>query len=325
MRLERLLAITMLLLNRRRISAKELSERFEVSLRTIYRDLDTLNQAGIPVISYAGAAGGYELMDRYGIDRQYISLDELQSIIIALNGVQSVMNEHHVAGLLDKVGALLTVSEQGDVERLSHTFKIDLNPWHSNEDEQDQDRLRQIRDAARDRLVVAFVYTDNQSQISERYVELHSIVLKGYVWYAYGYCRLRQDFRTFRLSRIRDLRVTDEPFEPREDKTQRQPEQLRLGRPERSRQPLAELKLRFAPAARARVLDFYSGDQILTEADGFLSVTACLPDDPWLIGFLLSFGANVEVLSPARVAERIRTEAAKIAALYSKLGSSDKE
>ncbi|WP_127530837.1 helix-turn-helix transcriptional regulator [Paenibacillus kobensis] len=318
MRLERLLAITMLLLNRRRISAKELSERFEVSLRTIYRDVDSINQAGIPVISYAGATGGYELMDRYGIDRQHISLDELQSIIIALNGVQGIMDEHHVAGLLDKVGALLTTSEQGDVERMSNAFMIDLNPWHSAEDE--QDRLHQIRVAARDRRVVAFVYTDNYSQMSERHVELHSIVLKGYVWYAYGYCRLREDFRTFRLSRIRDIQVTDETFEPREDRPQ-QPDLLRRHPGERSRYPLIEMKLRFAPTARARVLDFCSSDQIETETNGYMRVTASMPDDPWLIGFLLSLGANVEILSPVRLSERVQAEAAKIVALYSKAGS----
>ncbi|UUZ78753.1 HTH domain-containing protein [Paenibacillus sp. P26] len=86
MKLHRLLAITMLLLSRKRMSGQELADRFEVSLRTIYRDLETISRAGIPVISYAGADGGYEIMDQYRIDRQMVTLEELHSIVIALRG-----------------------------------------------------------------------------------------------------------------------------------------------------------------------------------------------------------------------------------------------
>ncbi len=137
LKLDRLLAITMLLLNRRRVSAKELSERFEVSLRTVYRDLETINQAGIPVVSYSGMAGGYEIMDQYRLDRQFLSLEELQAIIIALKGMRSSLEDHDIGSLLNKVGAMMARSELGTAESMSQQLIIDLNPWQERKSEKE--------------------------------------------------------------------------------------------------------------------------------------------------------------------------------------------
>ncbi|EFM10434.1 putative transcriptional regulator [Paenibacillus curdlanolyticus YK9] len=315
MKLERLLAITMLLLNRKRITAKELSERFEVSLRTIYRDLETINMAGIPVVSYAGMAGGYELTERYGIERQYLSLDELQSIMTALRGIRTAMDETHVAGLLDKVGALLNHTEQHYAQQRSRELIIDINPWHQN-DPAEPSRLPLIRQAVREQRIVAFSYTDGQGQLSERKVELYSVVLKGYVWYAYGYCRMREDFRTFRLTRIMDLRLEDDRFEWREEAAERA-NNLQLRTPRLIFEPIA-VSFRFSPAVRPRVFDYYKPEQITVCEDGYMLVNAELPNDPMLYRSLLSFGSDVEVLAPAELAERLRDEAMRMVALYNK-------
>src|SRR5690606_20279388 len=132
------LAIVMLLLNRRRVSARELSDRFEVSLRTIYRDVETLCQAGIPVISHAGQTGGYEIMERYRLERQFLSMDELQSIVIALRGVQGPMGERHIGGLLDKVGAMLAKSERERMRAAGERVVIDLTPWKNDRGERER-------------------------------------------------------------------------------------------------------------------------------------------------------------------------------------------
>jgi predicted DNA-binding transcriptional regulator YafY len=214
MKLDRLLAITMLLLNRKRVSAKELAERFEVSLRTVYRDVEAINQSGIPIISYTGSSGGYEIMDRYRLDRQLLSLEELKSIIIALRGFQTTLDELKIGSLLDKVGALLVKSEQGSVAKASRELIIDINPWKSGKEE--KEKLEILRQGIRGNRLIAFMYTNGKGEQVKRLCEPMGVVLKGYVWYLYGYCRLRADFRIFRLSRMRQLEITEETFESRE-------------------------------------------------------------------------------------------------------------
>ncbi|WP_274649115.1 helix-turn-helix transcriptional regulator [Paenibacillus humicola] len=314
MKLDRLLAITMLLLNRRRVGAKELADRFEVSLRTIYRDLETINQAGIPIVSYAGANGGYEIMDQYRIERQYLSLDELQSIIIALQGMRSSYDEQDIGALLDKVGALTAKAEPGAVTDPHGQLIVDINPWHAGSRE-DKEMLADLKTAIRSTRLIRFSYTTTQGEDSERMCEPMGIVLKGYRWYLYGYCLLRRDYRIFRLSRIDRLTVLEETFTRREKTL----EQLDY-RWNRTDDPpeLVRLVLRFHPRAKARVRDYFDPSRIETEADGSLLVTAEQPDEDWLYGMLLGYGPDVKVLEPESVARKVTALAGEIVRLYEK-------
>ncbi|MFB9326905.1 helix-turn-helix transcriptional regulator [Paenibacillus aurantiacus] len=312
MKLDRLLAITMLLMNRRRVSAKELSERFEVSLRTVYRDLETINQAGIPVISYAGASGGYEIMDQYRLERQFLSMEELQSIIIALRGIRSSMEEQDISSLLDKVGALVAKSERGAAGLMSEQVVIDMNPWQGGAAV--KELLARLKEAIRETRVLRFVYTSGRGEESERICEPLGVVLKGYSWYLYGYCRLRQDYRIFRLSRIERLTMLEQRFERRESV----PAEITYdrigtgGEPE----PHINLLLRYQPRAKARVMDYYEPDQITVEPEGTLLVAATQPEEPWLYGMLLASGTDVQVLEPDHVARELAARARAIVSLY---------
>ncbi|MBB6669923.1 helix-turn-helix transcriptional regulator [Cohnella nanjingensis] len=319
MKLDRLLAITMLLLNRSRVSAKELSERFEVSLRTVYRDMETLGQSGIPIISYAGVDGGYEIMDRYRLDRQYLSLEEMQSIVVALKGIQGIqgaLEDKEIGGLLDKVGALLAKSEQERVEEANRQISIDFNPWRSG-GEGDKEKLGIVRQAIRDSKVIEFAYTSGDGAQTVRSCEPMRVVLRGYIWYVYGYCLIRQDFRVFRLSRIRELKPSQETFARREDP--RENADLTIGRDAaslRASVPMVELRLRFAPAAAARAADSFDARELTNEPDGSVLVRAMRPDQPWLIPYLLGFGTDLKVLEPASVALAIRRKAEEIVRMY---------
>lgn len=314
MKMDRLLAIVMLLLNRRRVSARELAERFEVSLRTVYRDVETICQAGIPVMAHAGATGGYEIMERYRLERQFLSMEELQSIVIALRGIRGPLDEGHISGLLDKVGAMLAGPNAAAMQVGSdEQVIIDLNPWR--EDRGEKERLAELRRAMGDNKLVAFTYTSNGGEVLRRVCEPMHVVLKGYVWYLYGYCRIREDYRIFRLSRIRSLDIMDESFERRTD---RLPEtKLTWDRGETGTgNTLLRLQLRFEARARAQVEDYYESEQIVEQPDGRLVVEASTPDEPWLYTWLLGFGTSVCVLSPRHVAERLKQTAQEIVNLY---------
>ncbi|WP_010501744.1 helix-turn-helix transcriptional regulator [Paenibacillus elgii] len=310
MKLDRLLAITMLLLNRNRVSAKELSERFEVSLRTVYRDIEAINQAGIPIVSYAGQTGGYEITDRYRLDRQLLSFDELQSLIVALRGMQTTLDDRHFGSLLDKVGALLVKSEQGSVTDASKQIIIDMNPWRNGT--ADKEKLETLRKAIRENRLTAFEYTNGKGEQAERLCEPMSVVLKGYVWYMYGYCRLREDFRIFRLSRMRNLQAGTETFERRELPA----DQLDSRWTRRETRHSVNLVLQFTSKVRVPVEDYYKPEQIEYGPDGTLVVRASHPDAHWTYAHLLSYGADVKVLEPEAVASRLREEALAIARLY---------
>ncbi|PZE20135.1 helix-turn-helix transcriptional regulator [Paenibacillus xerothermodurans] len=310
MKLDRLLAITMLLLNRKRVTAKELTERFEVSVRTIYRDLECLNQAGIPIVSFAGASGGYEIMDQYRLERQYLSMEELQAIVIALKGVRSSLDDTDIGGLLDKVGALVAKSERNNIDDLSQQILIDINPWYGAEVE--RERLTVLRAAIRDTKLIQMNYINSQGETSERECEPMGMVLKGYVWYLYGFCRLRHDYRIFRLSRIDGLTVLSETFE-RKHKPLDQLD-VRWNRPDV--QNVVKLVLQFQPRVKSRVRDYFGHAKVEDLPDGTVLVTSVQPEEPWLYSMLLSYGPDVKICEPISVAEAVAAQARKIVELY---------
>ena len=310
MKIDRLLAITMLLLNRRRISAKELSERFEVSLRTVYRDVESINQAGIPVVSYAGISGGYEIMDQYRLDRQFLSLEELQSIIVGLKGIRATVGEQEIGTLLDKVGAIIAKSEQTTIANLNNQLIIDINPWRGGNE--DKENLNALRTAIRQSQLLSFQYMSSQSEHSARTVEPMSIIVKGFGFYLHGYCLLRQDFRIFRLSRMKEIEVLSQTFERRAVTMEKLDHNWR----QRAPSTLINLVLLAQPNVRAQVEDYFKPEQIAMQADGSLLITTFQPDEPWLHRMLLSFGPNLRILEPAHIAKIITDMAAQIIKLY---------
>ncbi|CAK4824510.1 unnamed protein product [Aphanomyces euteiches] len=204
----------------------------------------------------------------------------------------------------------MSKTEQGAAAAISQQVVIDLNPWHGNDTE--KEKLGILKKAARELLLVRFAYTNTEGTDSERDCEPLGIVMKRYIWYLHGYCRLRKELRIFRLSRIKDLQVLSEVFErriiPSEDLNFRW---------ERANHPaIIQLVLQFQPKAKAKVQDYYASDKIVTQPDGTLLVTAMQPDEPWLYGLLLSYGADVKILEPQSVKEAVLKRAQEIVQLY---------
>ncbi|QJC50577.1 YafY family transcriptional regulator [Paenibacillus albicereus] len=317
MKLDRLLAITMLMLGRKRVGAKELSERFEVSLRTVYRDMETLSLAGIPIISYAGEGGGYEIMESYRLERQFLTLEELQALVVALKGISSTLDDRDVSRLLDKVGAMLSSADRERIGGAAEEMVIDINPWGGGA--QEKAKVASLRQAIRDRRVVRFGYTDAGGQRTERRCEPVRLVLKGYIWYMYGFCRTRQDWRLFRLSRVRGLEAGAEAFERREEPGGTEP-LLWSGLGKDETQRLKVITLRFERGTRVWAEDYFgTNDSVLRteeQPDGALLVETRQPDEPWLVHWLLRFGTGARVLSPPELAAAVRTEAEAVARMY---------
>jgi len=313
MKLERMMAITILLLNRKRVQAQELADRMEVSLRTIYRDLESLNLAGIPIVSYTGAEGGYEIMDSFRLDRQMLSFDELVALSTALRGLQStqVLDQSNMDRLLNKVGALISQTEQGRLTEREQLL-VDFTPWRNSDTE--RNKYTSLQQAIHANKLIQFSYTDGNGNESERTIEPMGLVLKRYAWYLHGYCLSREDYRIFKLSRIRNLQMLTESYNRRTVTLNELNE--RMGIPPAISNQTFDLVLQFTDEAKVAAVDYFDESTIEKLPDGSLLVRTTLPDEKWLIGFLLRYKTNIRVLEPAHIAAEVRRTALEIAAMY---------
>ncbi|MNK25938.1 HTH domain protein [compost metagenome] len=317
MKLERLMTITILLLNRKRVQAQELADQLEVSLRTIYRDLDSLGQAGIPIVSYTGMEGGYEIMDSFRLDRQLLSFDELTVLSTALRGLESTKayERSNMDLLLSKVGAMVAKAEQGRAGE-GDRIHIDFTPWKNNEE--DQIRYDSLRQAVNDRKLIRFKYTSRTGDERAREVEPMALVLKNYAWYLHGYCRLRGDYRIFKLTRIRELDIQAGTFIRREESLAQLNDRWKT--PEKNE--VISAVLQFNASVAVSVMDHFDEKDIERLPDGQLIVRTNYSSERWLIRTVLHYLTDVIVLEPAYIAAKVRQTALDIAERY---GVLDKE
>lgn len=303
MKINRLLEITILLLNKQTTTARELSDRFGVSTRTIYRDLDVLSSAGVPVYTNKGNGGGISLMENYSLNKTIISEQESEGLLLALKTLQATKYPQ-IDGVLDKIGALFKNIESED------WVHIEFLPWSSSPNE--YNKFTDIKKAILERKVIGFDYANSVGERCHRLIEPMRLLFKGQAWYLWGFCRNKMDFRTFRISRIKNVKLTAESFERRGFEESNKKELMGY--------PLKEvhLKLKFYPQAIHRLFDDFDDSLITKDDDGNYIVNVTFPEDEWVYGFILSFGCNVEVLEPKHIKQIISDRAVKILEIYNK-------
>jgi predicted DNA-binding transcriptional regulator YafY len=308
MRIDRLLAITILMLNRDRITARELADKFEVSIRTIYRDLEAMNLAGIPVVSYSGNNGGYGIMENYRIDRRLLSSQDITSILSALHGVNRTLDDKSLSLAIDKIASLVPRDQSQNLMQNLEQVVIDILPWGDTPGRSADIRLLHQSIAAHK--LVEFSYLNSKGENSIRKAEPMTLLFKGYSWYLFGFCLLKNDYRFFRLSRMKNLKILSVSF-IRRDKSYKNC----LGPMVESGNPI-EFVLRFSPEVNQFIEDSFEGEQIEPQPDGSIIVRFIMPLSEWTYGFILSFGENVEVLSPENVRKRMSEKIKKIHSIY---------
>ena len=298
MKNSRLFEILYLLVERRAITAGELAQRLEVSERTIYRDIDALSAAGIPVYTQKGQGGGIRLMDQFVLDRALLSQRQQDEILFALQAV------------------LAAGGGEGEetLARLSSLFhregrdwlEVDFTGWGSGPEEQES--FRRMKEAILTRRPLSFTYYASSGQRTRRRVEPARLVSKGGCWYLLAFCLTRQDWRVFRLSRVEGAALEEGTC------VERRPPELDPPPQEGYRE--VPLRLHFSPEAEWRVRDYFHPKQIAPQEDGGLVVECAFPEDRWLMSFLLSFGSQMEVLSPGYWRELLCQELKKSAGIY---------
>lgn len=303
MKINRLLEIALILLNKNTVTAAELADRFKVSTRTIYRDIDELSAAGVPVFTNKGSGGGIALLENFAISKAMLTEHERDSILLALKTLQATRYPE-IEAILEKIGGVFKKAAAMD------WVHIEFSPWGSGPNE--ENKFLNIKQAILTSKVVTFDYINADGVLSRRTVEPMQLDFKGQAWYLWGYCKTRRDFRTFRISRIRNLEIGSEKF------VRRPPASLKDEEPAAAPINLITLKLRFQPENLFRVYDDYDQDRITRNPDGTYDVTVTFPEDEWVYGYIMSFGDRVEVLEPPHVRDIVRQRIAKALNFYQK-------
>lgn len=348
----RQLEMIYILMNRGAVTAEELAEHFEVSTRTVYRDIDSLSMAGIPVYASRGKGGGIRLMDRFVLDRRLLSREEQGRILSALASLRET-GATQDEGVLEKLKTFFGTEP-------SDWVAIDFSDWSGRRGE----LFGQIREAILGRRVMAFDYYGQYGEMMHREVEPVQLLFKEYTWYVRAFCRVRGAMRLFKVLRMKRVEILEEIFEPgqrhleekspgdmtgnhvpksemssepgedseagaREKKenarsmeshTNPDPVGTQKEKPgeEKDEEPQApdEIVFRIDKKEAYRVYDRFEEDQITVLPQGDFRIRMCCPVDDWVYGLILSFGPSARVLGPDWVREELKRRIRRMGEMY---------
>ncbi|MCD2491491.1 YafY family transcriptional regulator [Lacrimispora sp. NSJ-141] len=303
MQINRLFEIVYIMLDRRHITAKELARQFGVSVRTIYRDIDVLSSAGIPLYTVQGSRGGIYMDEHFKFRNSLLTDEERNQILIALQSVMTT-EELETSRLLSKLSGLFQI-------RHTDWIEIDFSRWGSRR--RDKEYFRLLKNAVLGCSAVKMNYISSYGSITDRYIFPVKLVYKSRAWYVQAYDKGREAYRTFRISRIMDLEMSSDTFEKGD-----LPALPEIEQSDSSPVTLVHVKLRCSPHLGYRLYDEFDPAAVAQDEDGSFLVTVSLPEDTWLYGYLLSFGSGLEVLEPLSVKQMLVKEAGKIQSTYEK-------
>jgi len=308
MKVDRLVSIIMILLDKERIGAQELADMFEVSPRTIYRDIDAINMAGIPVHSTSGVGGGFEIMQKYKIDRKVFSTADLSAILMGLSSLSNMIRGDELVNALAKVKSFIPADRAKDIELKANQICIDLSPWMGNRNIQPY--LEIIKTALQESKLLSFEYVSHHGNKTTRTVEPYQLVLKSSHWYLQGYCHKRNDFRLFKLSRISNLQMKEEFFTPQDY----QKPQLDFSDILSTMQ--TKIKIRIHKSVMDRVLDYCTYEHFSPHGDEHYIVSFPFIENDYYYNILFSFGDKCECLEPLHIRAEMKRRIHDIATIY---------
>lgn len=294
MKIERLLGIVIYLLNRDIVNANTLAKRFEVSTRTIQRDIETLNLAGIPIISMQGTDGGYGIIDDFKLEKQIASKEDYQFIIAALIGMNSAYNSKKLEITLEK---LLSVSRQG--KSISPKVKLDFSV--SREGSNIDEYLKIIENAIDKQRIITFEYTNSYGDKTSRSAEPVGVIYKWYAWYMLGYCCDKKDYRLFKVVRMRNLKKLKESFSVKHENI----DNLLTKQENQDNRKYMNVKILCKEEIRVSIEEYFPNARITVKEDrNFILQFYALDNEIGWKGLLFTYGNKIKIIEP----EELKTE-----------------
>lgn len=317
MKIDRLVSIIMILLDKKRVGAQELADMFEVSPRTIYRDIDAISMAGIPIRSTPGAGGGFEIMEGYKIDKKAFSISDLSALLMGLSVLSSMVRGDELVHAFAKVKSFIPADRAKEIELKVNQICIDLSPWMGSSNIQSY--LETIKTALQENKLLTFEYIAHHGNKTARTVEPYQLVLKSSHWYLQGYCHKRNDFRLFRLSRMSNLQIQEKTFIPQNY------QKPTLDFADVLETMQTKIKIRIHKSVMDRVLDYCTYEDFSPDGDEHYIVSFPFVENEYYYDILFSFGDKCECLEPFHIREEFIRRIKEIAAVYEGLLICDKE
>ena len=295
MKNDRLFQILYLLLERGTMTAPEISRALEVSVRTVYRDIDALSLAGVPVYATQGKNGGVSLMPNYSFDKALLSDEEQNQILYAIQSLRAV--DQPVDALLNKLGGLFQKQNTSWIE-------VDFSRWGMGST--DSVKFERLKAALTGRRAMEIVYCSTSGETNRRVILPVKLIFKDKAWYLQAYCRMQEDYRLFKISRIVEMTVLEERFDAL-------PDDLPPLEQSGYTMPMMQtVRMLFSSAVAFRVYDEFERDVISPQPDGTLCVDVAMPQDVWVTSYLLSFGTELTILEPEQLRMELAVQAKAI-------------
>ena len=292
----RLFQILYYILEKEKVTANELADKFEVSVRTIYRDIDSISSVGVPIFTTQGKGGGIKIDNEFILNKSLFDTNEKEQIIAALQGLEKT-NEAYKSELITKLSALFKIKN-------SNWIEIDFTSWGSNKTY--QELFNTLKIAIINKNIISFSYNSSKAEKINRRVKPIRLLFKEQDWYLYAFCLLRNDFRYFKLSRIKDLEVLAINYEDNFENA--------VLKKELKYENIVNIKLKFNKSVAFRVYDEFKA--IVEDKKGNLYVEMKIPNNYKLYNYIFSFGANVEILEPKEIRNQLKNMINKIAKKY---------
>ena len=289
----RLFRILYYILEKEKVTANELADKFEVSVRTIYRDIDSISSVGVPIFTTQGKGGGIKIDNEYILNKSLFDTNEKEQIIAALQGLEKT-NEAYKSELITKLSALFKIKN-------SNWIEIDFTSWRSNNTY--QDLFNALKTAIINKNIISFSYNSSKGEKINRKVKPIRLLFKEQDWYLYAFCLLRNDFRYFKLSRMKDLEVLAINYEDNFENV--------VLKKELKYENIVNIKLKFDKSVAFRVYDEFN-EAIEEDEKGNLYVEIKIPNN----NYIFSFGSNVEILEPKEIRNQFKNMINEIAKKY---------
>lgn len=290
MRIDRLVGILSILLQKDKVTAPELAEHFEVNRRTINRDIEELCKAGIPIVTTQGQGGGISIMDGYRMDRTLLTNKEMQDILAGLRSLDSVNGTRRYAQLMDKLSV-----GSSDFMTGNQSVLIDLSSWYQNALSA---KIEVIRNAIDSKIELEFYYYSPKEE-SRRQIEPYYLIFKWSSWYVWGWCKEKRDFRLFKLNRMEEVGINGRAFEGRE-----------CPMPDLRDVNIfpggIEIRALIKPEYKWKLVEEYGQNCYVEQEDGRLLFRSNFANRDYLIDWLLCFRDGVELIEPEEIRAEMR-------------------
>ncbi len=303
MKYDVMLKILMLLLQKRKITAAELAGRYEVSMRSIYRYIDELSACGVPLQVDRGRYGGIYLSDTYRLPTGYFTREEYAATLNALDAMASQISDKAIISAKEK----LESGEKYERQELSVCGNIIIDGGAWGDSRSFTEKMQICESAVNENKSLSIDYFSREGEHSKRVIDPHVLIFKQNVWYVYAFCHTKQDFRTFKIGRIKNAFFTGKTFEKREIKREDIPLNFFY-----SSDQLINVKLEISPTSLADAEEWLGVDNIEPVGETLVAEVT-VPDDENLVNKILGYGGAVNVVEPAELKERVKNTALRIA------------